>query len=299
MENKVTAEGEAEEKLFDKFMCYCNGGLATLQAGIEAGGTKVTELAAAIERGTAEKAQLDADLKAHREDRTAAESAIAEATALREKEAGAFAKTSSDLKTNLAALAKATAAIEKGMGGSFLQTETALVHTLKNLAMMKEDMADIDRQDLLAFLSGEQSYAPQSGQITGILKTMNDEMTADLASADSAEAAGIAAFDELMGAKQKQVASLTAMIENKSVRIGDLGVELAMQKNDLEDTQEAVGDDTKFVADMETACKTKQAEWDERCKVRGEELLALADTIKLLNSDDALELFKKTLASSA
>merc|ERR1719262_1525764 len=31
----------------------------------------------------------------------------------------------------------------------------------------------------------------------------------------------------------------------------------------------------------------------------GQELLALADTIKLLNDDDALDLFKKTLPSSA
>merc|ERR1719387_3275880 len=34
-------------------------------------------------------------------------------------------------------------------------------------------------------------------------------------------------------------------------------------------------------------------------KMRGEELLALADTIKILNDDDALELFKKTLPGAS
>merc|ERR1719316_480503 len=34
-------------------------------------------------------------------------------------------------------------------------------------------------------------------------------------------------------------------------------------------------------------------------KLRGEELLALADTIKILNDDDALELFKKTLPGAS
>merc|ERR1712139_331430 len=34
-------------------------------------------------------------------------------------------------------------------------------------------------------------------------------------------------------------------------------------------------------------------------KTRQEELLALADTIKMLNSDDALELFKKTLPGAS
>merc|ERR1719440_2344791 len=33
--------------------------------------------------------------------------------------------------------------------------------------------------------------------------------------------------------------------------------------------------------------------------MRGEELVALADTIKILNDDDALELFKKTLPSAS
>merc|ERR1712118_491559 len=41
------------------------------------------------------------------------------------------------------------------------------------------------------------------------------------------------------------------------------------------------------------------AQWEEIVNTRNEELLALADTIKVLNDDDALELFKKTLPGSA
>merc|ERR1719401_2476190 len=43
----------------------------------------------------------------------------------------------------------------------------------------------------------------------------------------------------------------------------------------------------------------KKAEWEARSKTRTEELLAIAETIKILNDDDALELFKKTLPSPA
>merc|ERR1740117_927663 len=58
-------------------------------------------------------------------------------------------------------------------------------------------------------------------------------------------------------------------------------------------------EDKQFLAELEKGCSTKQAEWDERCKTRTEELLALADTIKILNDDDALELFKKTLPGAS
>merc|ERR1719221_2599863 len=66
-------------------------------------------------------------------------------------------------------------------------------------------------------------------------------------------------------------------------------------KEDLDDTQKALAADKKFLADLEKNCDTKTAEWEERSATRSQELLALADTIKILNDDDALELFKKTL----
>merc|ERR1711972_391822 len=69
-------------------------------------------------------------------------------------------------------------------------------------------------------------------------------------------------------------------------------------KKDLSDTEAALASDKKFLQDLEKDCATKEAEWAEISKSRSEELLALADTIKLLNDDDALELFKKTLPSA-
>merc|ERR1740121_1669778 len=66
-------------------------------------------------------------------------------------------------------------------------------------------------------------------------------------------------------------------------------------KEDLDDTAKALAEDKKFLAELEKGCATKEAEWDERCKIRADELLALSDTIKILNDDDALDLFKKTL----
>merc|ERR1719336_2852382 len=70
-------------------------------------------------------------------------------------------------------------------------------------------------------------------------------------------------------------------------------------KEDLSDTQAALLQDKKFLAELEKGCSTKAAEWEERSKTRAAELLALADTIKVLNDDDALELFKKTLPSAS
>jgi hypothetical protein len=124
-------------------------------------------------------------------------------------------------------------------------------------------------------------------------------MEASLADATAAEEKAIGIFDALIAAKEKQINADTAAIESKIERIGNLGVEIETMKGDLSDTAQSMIEDKKFLADLDKTCTTKQAEWDERCKVRNDELLALADTIKMHNDDDALELFKKTLPGAA
>merc|ERR1719487_3042327 len=91
---------------------------------------------------------------------------------------------------------------------------------------------------------------------------------------------------------------MTESIEKKTVRVGNLQVEIANMKNDLTETEAALVADKKFLADMDKNCAEKRAEFEERQKTRGEELVAIHETIKILNDDDALELFKKTLPSA-
>merc|ERR1719201_1063480 len=173
------------------------------------------------------------------------------------------------------------------MGSAFLQTNSANI--LRQIAEKRQE------EDLVAFLSQGMGYAPASGEITGILKTMHDEMTADFNEEKAAEEAAIKAYDELMAAKTKEVNALTKAIEEKMTRVGELGVEIVQMKNDLGDTGEALVEDKKFLADLEQNCEKKSAEWETIVKTRNEELTALADTIKVLNDDDSLELFKKAL----
>jgi len=294
---KVESEGEKERELHEKYMCYCKGAGGTLAKSIADAQTRAPELTAAIEAGNGQMAQLKEDLKNHQNDRAAAKTAMAEATGLREKENAAFKTVESETSTNIAGISKAITAIEKGAGGAFLQTSDASV--VKQLAMNSQKMMDADRQDILSFLSGSSSYAPASGEITGILKTMLDEMNVDLADAQATEKAAVADYEGLMAAKKKEVDALSAMIEQKLTRVGDLGVEIQEMKNDLGDTADGLADDAKFLEDLDKNCAIKQKLFDENVKYRTEELAALADTIKMLNDDDALELFKKTLPGAS
>jgi len=297
LQKKVEAEGKRDAELFEKYMCYCTNGAGDLEKSISAADTKIPQVDSAIKEAKAQKAQLEADLEQHKADRAAAKDSIAKATALRAKQASAYSKESSDYKTNIAAMGKAIVAIEKGATG-FLQTSAASV--LRRLTIEME-LSNVDRDVLSAFLSEGSSggYAPQSGQIVGILKQMKETMEKDLADSTAAEESAKANYDALVAAKTKEINANTAAIEKKTQRHGEVSVEIVNMEEDLDDTAKALAADKQFLADMEKNCATKKEEYDVVKATRAEEQLAILDTIKILNSDDALDLFKKTLPSAS
>merc|ERR1740121_3601690 len=256
-------------------------------------------VASSITEDTGRKAGLEQELKDSQQARSDAKATMATTTAIREKEAAAFAAADAEYKGNIAALEGAISSISKGMVGGFLQTEAAA--SVRKLALAGPAMSDMARRELLAFLSADhgEGYVPQSGEIVGILNQLKDEMVGTLAGLTNDEKAAIATYNDLIASKTKEVAALTAAIEAKSKRVGELGVNIAQKENDVEDTREALAADQKFLADLKKDCGSKTAEYEEHKQTRSVELTALADTIKVLNDDAALELFKKTLPSAS
>jgi chromosome segregation ATPase len=270
------------------------------------------ELPAAIAEMEALLKKLKAEVALHQKDRAAAKDAITVATEVEEKAAAEAKKDIVDNTVYINALKKAIAAIEKGVAGGFLQTEDARVlKRLVTAAEAKLDKIDADGRDMvLAFLSGQgqedqggdapaygNEYVPQSQEIVGMLKQMLDEMTESQKLEVGDDAKRISDFKLLVKAKLAEIAALTDLIESKLKRIGELSVKLVMMKEDLDDTREALGDNKSLLKDLDANCDKVKKEYELACKMRAEELVALADTIKVLNDDDALDLFKKTLPS--
>jgi len=299
MQKKVEEEGASAEVLFQKYMCYCKTSGGALSESIEAAKAKVPDLVAGIKAAEGKLVQLKKDVKEHHADRTSAQAAIEEATGIRAKEAAAFGKEVAESKADIAALKKAIAALERGMFGGFLQTSAVAV--VRKLVSQSKEMLDADQKEVLSFLSGQQGdgYAPASGEIVGILKQMLDEMVKDYKDTVATERNAMKDFEGLVASKKKEAAVSSKSIEVKLQRSADLGVQIATMKNDLGDTSEALDEDKAFLADMEKNCASKGKLHEEEKNMRAQEVVALADTIKILNDDDALDLFKATLPGPA
>merc|ERR1719387_3343913 len=184
--------------------------------------------------------------------------------------------------------------------GSFLQTPAAL--RARRAAKKSTAVDDYQKGQVLDFLQGKQNpfgdYSPASGEIMGILKAMRDEMDKDLNGAIAAEDQAAAGFEELAAAKNSEIAAASSAIESKTVRSGELAVATTTMADDIEDTTAEMEETQAFLANLAEQCATKKKEWAARQAMRSEEVSAISEAIKILNDDDALDLFKKTLSLS-
>jgi hypothetical protein len=293
MQKDIEQEGKKEKKLFEQFMCYCDDNLGKLHASVKAGEDDVPKLASQVEASENKKAELEEDLKDAHATRSADEAAIKDAEAKRSKEHKDYIDLKEHYTTDLEVMETVEKKLEHDGGASFLQTSSA--KTLRLLVEQKQDLDEDVRAHMLSFLSSGRSSSPD--MIVGVLTEMEHEENQTLTAATEDELAAVKAELELVKAKNKEIKALGAAIESKTKRAGELGVEIVQKKADLEDSSESLAEDKHILADLDKNCKAKTAEWEERQKTRMEELAALSDTIEFLNSDDALELFKKTLPS--
>merc|ERR1719313_54223 len=245
MQKEIEAEGEKEKELFEKFMCFCNGNSADLAKGAADAKAKIEEYSSRLKSSEAEKSQAEQDIVGHKSDLAAAEKDLAEATAVRAKEEGEAAASVADSETNIKAVAAAIPALEKGMGGAALM-QTADSDRLNKIFDSFPFHDENDRSNLLAFFQDGGDYAPQSGQIVGIMRQMKDEMEATLATTNEDEAKAVETFASMKTSKEGEIETAKEAIETKTKRSGELAVIIVESQDGLDDQQTELADTEKF-----------------------------------------------------
>merc|ERR1719214_446876 len=83
------------------------------------------------------------------------------------------------------------------------------------------------------------------------------------------------------------------MIETKTVELAKAKEINAHGKEYLADARAQLSADNEFLSNLNLKCDNADKEYADRTKVRNEELVAVGETIGILNSDDAKDQFNK------
>merc|ERR1719416_323430 len=144
----------------------------------------------------------------------------------------------------------------------------------------------------------KQSYAPQSGEIFGILTQMLETFEANLAASQKEEAENQKAYEDLKAAKEAEIKAGQDQIDAKTQQLADTDEKKAQAETDLHDTKESLAADEKFLMMLKEKCQMTDKEWEERQKTRSDEMEAVSKALAVLSGDDAHDLFTRTFNPS-
>merc|ERR1712137_1511738 len=219
-----------------------------------------------------------------------------------------------DLLESISALKAAITVLSKHHGGALLQmprshmlgVATTLQHEMqKHTRILQGVLTHSERKAANAFIQApedyfdasptfKQTWAPQSGEIFGILRQMKETFEANLSDAQKEEMANQKAYEDLKAAKEAEIAAGQSQIDTKTQEHADTDEKLAQAKEDIEDTRNSLAADEKFLMMLKEKCQMTDKEWEERQKTRQLEMEAVSKALAILSGDDAHDLFTRT-----
>jgi len=302
MLKQLEKEAEEDEEIYDQLACWCATNEKEKTKSVANAEAHITDLTTSIEDLTASSSRLGTEIKNLEKEVAENQHALDQATAIRQKELAEFVQEEKDLLQSIDGLASAIKVLSKHNGAAFLQVDvqgamsTIQYQVAKNAKLLEGVLTHTERKKIAAFIQSSTSerYAPQSGEIFGILEQMKESFENNLSELQKEEGANVKAFGELKTAKEEEITAGQDQIDAKTQEGADAEEKLAQSREDLDDTQKTLAEDEAFLAMLKEKCSTTDAEWEERQKTRQLEMEACSKALAVLSSDEAHALFTKT-----
>merc|ERR1719261_848722 len=312
MIKQMEKEAEEDEEIYDKMACWCETNDKEKTKSIADAEARISDLTTKIEELTASSARLNTEIKNLEKEVAENQAALDKATAIRQKQLAEFNEEEKDALEAISALKSAVTVLSKHnsliqMPRSHLVGVAASVQNVmqKHASVFAGVLTHSERRSMASFIQApedyfdaeptfKQSYAPQSGEIFGILKQMKETFETNLSQSQKDEMANQKAYEDLKAAKEAEIKAGQEQIDSKTQELADTDEKLAQSKEDIVDTRASLSADEQFLMSLKEKCSMTDKEWEERQKTRQEEMQAVSEALAVLSSDDAHDLFTRT-----
>lgn len=287
MAENLEAQRVEDEATYKKMMCWINSNTEKSEAIIRDTDATVKEKSAFIEKGEGQTTTLKQErdsLNTEKDDKMKERDEARVHSKVQKEDSNASIL---ELTKNVKALDGALRAL--GAGKAFNQQEVMAVLTAAE--SRHPDQTTQARHLLASMLQTKadhfDSYENQGGQVIGVLSQMKDQMSQDLTDEQQQLKDQTAAFDNLIATLSKEVTTLDESYKAKVANLAQLSKDVSDAKADLNGAGDKLKAAQEFLADVEEKHKVTEADYAQRTQDRAQEQSAVADTIKILDNDDA------------
>merc|ERR1740133_202702 len=102
-------------------------------------------------------------------------------------------------------------------------------------------------------------------------------------------------FEDLKAAKTDEINAGQDLADTKTQELANADEKNAQSKQDLDDTRNTLAADQAFLSNLKEQCQNVDQEYEERTKTRQMEIQAVSKALAFLSSDEAHDLFSRTL----
>mmetsp|Transcript_33303 Transcript_33303/g.75395 ORF Transcript_33303/g.75395 Transcript_33303/m.75395 type:complete len:761 (+) Transcript_33303:87-2369(+) len=286
LQQQVLTEGEAEAATYNKFSCFCKDTSREKVEAIQSGEDEKDSLSSNIETMSSDREKVDAQMKQLMEDIAAAEKAMTEAQANRAKLLKEYETNAADLKAALEALDGAISALKSSKAPGLLQFQ-GVSETLRSAALLADALGLPVGAKALAFLQEvpqvpTEDYKFHSANIISTLETLKKDFWDEKNQVDADEVKSVAAFDSFMQRTSNLVKAKNRELDEAQEEKSRLMDEISMANQQLTTVAATLLDDQEYLKKLSSMCSDKAKTWDQRTKVRQEELFTLTQAIGII-----------------
>jgi len=293
MSAKVKLEKNEEQVSFAEFETWCKMEIPQTQKSIAKSAESIELLNAEITKLTVEAKVLGEEIGKLQSDVATFESERAGATAQREKDNKAYIEESTDYGESVDAIDRAIIVLNK-------KTADKPAASAVLLQLSESDRLPAEAKSMVAaFLGGmggdfmemmgppeANAYEFQSGGIITMLKKLQDQFRGKLADCQKEEMNSKHAYDMVVQDLTDSIENSNQSIEEKKITKARKEEKAASDKKELAATIAMKKEDEATLADMQVECEQKKLSFGEKQTLRTEEITAIGQAIKILQSGD-------------
>jgi len=324
----VKKDHKADEELYKKFVCWGKSVIdqketsnADARARIQYLTTYMSDLDSGRIELTTERVDLEKEISELTSD-------IEVATGIREKEKADYAMAKDEMEKAINALREALEVLRAATKGH----ESGVLLTLKSRLgevaasssaqaaslsyavhlgdkflspgdavflqrLLTGDVPTWDWKKLNRKATFKMSYKARSFKIQEVLGKLEVTFVTNLDEATKKEKEAQELFDKLMTSKEGELDAAQMALTKMEKENEAKALSMSEASAEAEALEKQVSDDEGYIKMVQEALDFKKEEWKARLKLRSEEMAAIAKAIEILHSDDARDLFKKSLTS--
>merc|ERR1719473_1793954 len=304
LQTQVITEGKAEAKTYDKFACFCKDMSEEKTWDIEDAQDMITDLTATINELSADREDYDQTIAEQTETIETKEKAIEKQNEKRRKEHEAFTIELNDCYTATKEIDFAVVELkarEEEVHSSLVSLK-GMVKTVRKMALMADALGlQTKRRNSIDALLQQDPEVPMedfhfdASEVIKEVKELKPGFEEQAKQLKLTESKNVYEYTSMVQAKIAEKKAAEKTLAETSALKAKATETISSSQQQLTSTTAQMTDDQAYLKELTDVCNAKSKEWDQRSKMRQDELTALTSALSVVKERVATKTTEKTV----